>query len=455
MLKRMRAVVVAIALGAGTIVLATPPASALAAPDVSSVEVGPSPVVIEAKDGKPVTFTFVTDGATSGGFTLKRPGGSTFDVVAKKVDDLAGGKQKWQGSRTFDRSDAAGTWNVTATATSAEGTGKAGKDFRVEQVWETDLAGFGASPEPVDQGDTLVLAGRLLINGGDGWKPYKSQKVYIAFRAEGAAGYDRVASDYTDWRGRFSTGVKAERSGYWRAEYDGSAVAHKSVSESDQVDVRGKNADSRISGFGVTPDPADQGDDLTAFGSLRIGGSHGWDGLRGAKVELLFKADGSHSWRFVGDDRTDRDGRFRIGTTAERSGWFRAEFRGADGVKGSTSRAVHVTVQERQVPADTRIVKFNAYPEPVRYGRYVKNSGKLQIWDGDHWVAYDHVKVALYFKRAGHANWEYVKTTTTNGSGKFWTKVKAWHSGHWKIRFKGNGEAEATASRSDYVKVKK
>jgi hypothetical protein len=457
-LKRIRAVVVAMAMGAGALALVTPPASATAGkpagPDVSAVEVSSSPVVVESKDGKAVTFSFVVDGATGGGFTLKRPNGSTLDIEAKKVDD-AGGKQKWQGTRTFGRSDAPGTWNVTAKASSVVGTGQANKDFQVNQVWETDLAGFGASPEPVDKGDTLTLQGRLLLNGTEGWKPYNAQKVYIAFRAEGSAGYDRVAYDYTDSKGRFSAGVKADRTGWWRAEYDGSEVAHKATSDSDQVDVRQKTTGSRIAGFDVTPDPADQGARLSARGRLGLDTSHGWDGYGGQKVNLLFKPDGSRSWQFVAYDWTDRGGRFSIDAQAELSGWFRAEFDGAQGVKGSSSRSVYVTVNEPQVSADTRIIKFNAYPEPVKYGKYVKNTGKLQIWDGHHWTAYDHQKVGLYFKPAGQAKWEYVKTVSTNGSGDFWTKVKDWHSGSWKITFKGNGESNASSSRSDYVRVKK
>ncbi|GAA3799263.1 hypothetical protein GCM10022226_18310 [Sphaerisporangium flaviroseum] len=446
------------AMGAGALTLVTSPASAgaaLAAPDVSSVEVSPSPVVVENKDGKSVTFSFVVDGATSGGFTLRRPNGSHTSFDAKKVEDLSGGKQKWQGTRTFGRSDAPGDWKVTAKATSVVGTGTASKNFQVKQVWETDLAGFGASPEPIDQGDTLTLRGRLLINSTDGWRSYKGQKVYIAFRAEGSSGYKRVDYDYTDWKGRFSAGVKAEGDGWWRAEYDGSSVAHKSVSDSDQVDVLRKSTSSRIVGFDVAPDPADQGDELTARGRLQIDTSHGWDGIRGRKVNLLFKPDGSRSWQFVAYDWTGRGGWFSIDAQAEKSGWYRAEFRGSKGVKGTSSRAVYVTVKQPPAPADTRIIKFNAYPEPVKYGKYVKNKGKLQIWDGDHWTSYDHKKVALYFKRAGHSNWEYVKTVRTNGSGNFWTQVKAWHSGYWKIRFKGNDEAESSASRSDYVKVKK
>lgn len=457
MLKRIRAVVVAVAMGAGALALVTPQASATAgaqaAPEVSSVEVNPSPVVVESKDGRPVTFSFLTDGATTAGLKLKRPDGSALDVDAKKVGEPSGGKQKWQGTRTFGRSDASGKWNVTASATSVVGTGKADRDFQVKQVWETDLVGFGASPEPIDRGDTLTLSGRLLINSNDGWKPYKGQKVYIAFRARGASGYQRVAYHYTDSRGRFSAGVKAQRTGWWRAEYNGSDVAHKTVSDSDQVDVRRKTAASRISGFDVAPNPAVQGGRLTASGRLQIG-YHGWNGLRGQKVNLLFKPNGSHSWQFVAYDFTDRGGRFAINAEAELSGWYRAEYHGARGVAGTSSRAVYVTVNKPPARAHTRIIKFNAYPEPVKYGKYVKNAGKLQIWDGDHWAAYDHQKVALYFKRAGHTKWEYVKTVATNGSGSFWTKVKDWNSGYWKVHFKGDSEAKASTSRVDYVRVK-
>ncbi|WP_248962743.1 hypothetical protein [Sphaerisporangium perillae] len=458
MLQRIRAVVMAMAMGTGALALVATPASATAvaqaAPTVSSVEVSPSPVVVDGKDGKQVTLKFAVDGATTGGFTLKRPDGSTVDVEAKKVGD-ADGKQQWQGTRTFTRSDAPGRWNVTAKASSAVGTGKADKDFLVKQVWETDLAGFGASPEPIDKGDTLTLQGRLLINSTGGWKAYRGQKIFIAFRAEGSSGYERVASDHTDWRGRFSVGVKAERSGWWRAEYDGSSVALKSVSDSDQVDVRTRTTVSRITGFDVTPDPADQGDRLSARGRLDVDTSHGWDGSGGKKVDLLFKADGSSSWHVVGHDWTDRGGRFYIGTEAEQSGWFRAVFRGEPGVEGTSSRAVHVTVQEVVEPADTRIIRYNAYPEPVKYGKYVKSKGKLQVWDGDHWVAYDHVKVALYFKQAGHSKWEYVKTVKTSSAGAFYAKVKAWHSGYWKITFKGDDETNASSSRVDYVRVKR
>ncbi|MET8144455.1 hypothetical protein ABZU32_29465 [Sphaerisporangium sp. NPDC005288] len=349
MLQRIRAIVVTMALGAGALALVSTPASATAqaAPTVTSVDVSPSTVVVYDKDGKAVTFSFLVDGATTGGFTLKRPDGSTVDVEAKKVGD-SDGKQKWQGTRTFTRSDASGRWSVTAKATSVVGTGTASESFRVLQIWHTHLSDFRIGPDPADEGDRLVARGRLSV----------------------------------------------ER-------------------------------------------------------------ASGWDGSRGKKVDLLFKADGSRRWKVVGHDWTDRGGRFWISTEAVESGWFRAAFDGAPGVRGTSSRPEHVTVHKVVKPAATRVVRFNASPEPVKYGRYLTNRGTLQVWDGDHWTAYDHTKVALYFKRAHHSKWEYVKTVGTNGAGAFSTKVKAWHSGYWKVVFKGGDDTKSSTSKADYVKVKR
>ncbi|WP_203987367.1 hypothetical protein [Sphaerisporangium rufum] len=309
-------------------------------------EVDPPVVVVDDADGTRVTFTFeVEGGATTAGITLRGPDGSRVDVAAAKTGE-EGGEQKWAGARTFTRADAAGRWKVTSKATSVVGTAIGERWFQVRQVRDTDIRGFNASPEPVRRGGTLTLDGRLVIDGSGGWHAYPRQKVHIAFRARGAAGYERVARAYTDGRGHFTARVTAKAAGWWRAEYDGSSRAHKAVSDSDQVDVRRGRADSRI-------------------------------------------------------------------------------------------------------------IRFNASPEPVKYGRYVTARGVLQVREHGSWASNGYEKVALYFKRSGRSTWEYVKTTTTGRSGAFLAKVKAWHSGHWQVRFAGDRAAGPAASYADHVKVRR
>ncbi|HEY9523867.1 MAG TPA: hypothetical protein VIR33_11560 [Thermopolyspora sp.] len=138
---------------------------------------------------------------------------------------------------------------------------------------------------------------------------------------------------------------------------------------------------------------------------------------------------------------------------ADVTGWWRAIYHGARGVEGSISRGDHVEVVEPMTKADTRLTRFNAHPEPVRLGRHVRADGKLRIWDDDHWAAYDHQKVALYFKPAGSHKWQYVETTWTSASGYYHFSVRDWRSGWWRAIYAGNDESKGSVSHRDYVRV--
>lgn len=172
-------------------------------------------------------------------------------------------------------------------------------------------------------------------------------------------------------------------------------------------------------------------------------------------MAITFRADGSDRWEYVTSDVTSRSGRFWASTSAQTSGWWRAEFRGASGIRGSVSDGDWVRVnQPPPSKADSRLIKFNAYPEPVKRGKYLKFKGKLQIDDDGFWEGYQG-KVRLYFKPKGADSYQYVKSTWSTGSGNLYTKVKAWKSGYWKFVFRGDGDAYGDTSRRDYVRVKR
>jgi hypothetical protein len=460
MLKRIHAVVAAAAMGTAALVAvpvaASASAGALTAPSISAVEVNPSPVVVTSKDKVTATFSFVTDNtATSAEAYTKPPGPGVETALTLAKTDLGSGKAKWSATRDFDRTSKPGTWNFRVYAKNADGDKNDAKGFEVRQVWETDFADFGASPGTVNRGEDVTLAGKLLVNSTDGWKALGGAKVYIAFRPLGGS-WSRVASADTRGDGRFWVKSRADSTGWWRAEYEGSAVTNPTTSDSDRVDVRERTLSTRINGFDASPEPVNKGDKITVSGDLQIeGGRDGWRGYSGQKVNILFKPEGSGSWQYVTSDWTDRHGGFGADVTADTSGWWRAEYPGARGVDGSTSRGDWVSVNEPQPPAATRVTRFNAYPEPVKYGKFVYFKGKLQIWDGDSWAAYDGQKVGLFFKAAGSHKWEYVKTIWTDGKGRISGKVRDWHSGWWKVSFGGNSEAAGSAGRLDYVRVKK
>lgn len=441
MLKRIHAAIAAVALGGAVLVSLPATAGAATAAGPSDLAVSPAPVVVS--DGAGTTATFTYKASEKGTARLVDRDGK-----ATALDPGPAGTGAYSAKYGFTFKDEPGAWKLEVTA----GGQTATKQFEVH--WVTDLD-FGASPDVVDQGGLTRLTGRLAYKEGDSWKEYDGQQVFIAFKPVGGS-YSRVGSVTTDDHGRFAVTQKVTRSGWWRAEFAGATDTEPTTSDSDRVDVRAPSRATRVTGFDASPEPVDAGDTLRLSGRLEIAG-HFWSGYAGQRVRILFKPDGGYRWQYVTSDWTDGHGRFDARVTARASGWWRAEFAGAEGVTRSSSGSDYVSVRvPRPIPrpsAATRVIKFNAAPEPVRYGRYLTFRGALQVWD-DGWEGYGHRKVSLWFKKAG-GHWTYVKTLTTNGSGKFWAKSKATRSGSWKVVFAGDDDAHRSSSRSDWVRVKR
>ncbi|GAA3089332.1 hypothetical protein [Streptosporangium carneum] len=456
MVKRIRVAVVA-ALGVATLV-AGPVTTASAGttkadPAVTDVSVTPNPVEVKGAETVKVTFTAETSGDASAVTGWIKPSlGVETEFRLARSDDLGSGKARWKYTKDVNRQFAAGKWTFRAVTAN---TAPKSADFTVKQVFETDFDDIAATPSTVDEGGRITLSGVLRQNGANGWAPLANARVHLAFRPLGGS-YDRLpGSVETNGQGRFWLRAKAFRTGHWRAEYDGSSTTLGARSETDRVDVRGAVRHSRIVDFGAGPDPVDQGDRIGVGGRLQVDTGHGWQGHRGRKVFILFRADGESRWNDVATDRTDAQGRFGVDVTATRSGDWRAEFDGADGVEGASSVADHVTVRKpapEPERGDSRITRFNASPEPGRYGRYLRFGGTLQVRDDDGWEGYG-AKVGLYFKPKGSHKWQYVKTVRAAESGRVLTRARTYGSGYWKFVFKGDDDFYGDSSASDYVRV--
>lgn len=450
MLQRIRVAALALVVGAGTLVLAPTAATAAQAPVLTRVRISPGSTIDVTSGAVKATFSFSTKGADKAELQLKPPGDVSVGTPITLTSTKRGDWTRWSGTKSFDSSNA-GKWSWLAIA-HGDGSPSRGGTFEVvvKKPVETSIPDFDARPDRADRGERIRVYGRLLAGG----EAYGDQNVAITFRARGSSSYRTVATVKTRDSGRFSATVRAWQTGWWRAEFAATGAAKGSVSDSDRVDVRRHDRRSWISGFNARPEPVDQGDRLSFSGTLRVE-DHGR--VSGQRVAIYFRAENSARWRYVTSDVTDRHGRFWDSATARTSGWWRAEYAGARGVRGSDSYADWVTVTVPPPPpekADTRLTKFNAYPEPVKRGRYVRFTGKLQIDDEGTWEGY-RGKVRLYFKPSGSHKWHYVKTTKSNGSGRLYTKVKAWNSGRWRFVFAGDEDAYGDTSHSDYVRVKR
>lgn len=246
----------------------------------------------------------------------------------------------------------------------------------------------------------------------------------------------------------------ADRAGTWR--FAATATKHhRSVTVTRPFQVRHAKA-HRVTGLDLraTPDAVARGGKVTLSGTLKYLDGRGWKGYAGRRVHISFKPAGGGSYSRVTSTTTDRRGQFRVTERVLRAGWWRAEYAGAPGVRGSASSPAYVKLRVPKPPAATRIVKFDASPTVVKQGRSVSFRGTLQRWDHG-WRGYGHQQVTLWFKQAGSRHWTYVKSTKTNGLGHIHTTTKAWRSGTWRVVFDGNRSAKRSVSSGDYVTVRR
>ncbi|MBF8194126.1 hypothetical protein ITP53_52350 [Nonomuraea sp. K274] len=447
MLQRTRVAALAIVLGAGVLTLAPAAATAAQAPSISAVTISPKSPIVVFDNAVSATFTFTTKAAGKAELQLKPPGTSVVTPIELTPAPF-GEWTKWTGTKSFAAGDA-GRWSFLTIA-HGEGERSANGTFEVAKALGTRITGLNADPDRVGRGDSIKVSGRLLADG----RGYGGQSVAITFRAAGSDAYREVAKVTTGRGGGFAATVRANATGWWRAEYAATATARASVSDSDRVDVRRGKLGSRITGFDARPGRVDKGDRLTFIGALRV---EDRGGAYGQRVVVSFKPDGSSRWQNVTSDVTGRDGRFFASARAETSGWWRAGYAGNRGVNGSFSQADWIRVDQPAPPpekADTRVIKFNAYPEPIKRGRYLGLSGRLQVDDEGSWEGYSG-KVRLYFKPLGSKKWQYVKSTRSSDSGRLFTKARAWGSGHWRFVFAGDDDTYGDTSGRDYVRVRR
>ncbi|NUO99171.1 MAG: hypothetical protein HOW59_14695 [Nonomuraea sp.] len=173
------------------------------------------------------------------------------------------------------------------------------------------------------------------------------QKVTLSVAPEGEYRTFR-AKDVKDLEGwRFAVSFSDnDFSGKWKA----TAVAfdkdnHQLATDSAffNVDVQKGKADTRISRFEASPYKVRKGKSIYFSGRLQVD-DEGWEGVRGEKVSIYYRASGNSGWKWVASANTKWSGKFYAKTRAWKSGTFKAVYGGNDELNGSESRRDYVKV---------------------------------------------------------------------------------------------------------------
>ncbi|MBC6458899.1 hypothetical protein [Actinomadura sp. HBU206391] len=98
----------------------------------------------------------------------------------------------------------------------------------------------------------------------------------------------------------------------------------------------------------------------------------------------------------------------------------------------------------------TKIVGFDADPSRVHKGGRLKLRGTLRSRSG-HEKGLGHQRVHVYFRPNNSHGWRHIDSTETRSNGSFSTRVRAYQSGTWSVRFTSGRLGDSKAD--DFVKV--
>lgn len=145
-----------------------------------------------------------------------------------------------QASTGFVDNNAAATWDL-GTLVSANDYDYIHRDaattFKVQRHSKLTV---NASPEPVKEGGTLTVTGKLSrANWEDNkYHGYTNQPVKLQFRKKGSDTYTTVKTITTDSTGNLRTTVQASTDGYFRYSFAGTATTPAVKAAGDFVDVQ-------------------------------------------------------------------------------------------------------------------------------------------------------------------------------------------------------------------------
>ncbi|MBO2449246.1 carboxypeptidase regulatory-like domain-containing protein [Actinomadura barringtoniae] len=306
-------------------------------------------------------------------------------------------------------------------------------------------------PARVDAGSAQTFTGGLEWQGSDGWHPAAQTRVWIQQCLDANCTSVRQESGYTGADGRFAISAKVYAWGTWSALSGGPSFHefYQQVASGRQdIDVRYPTA---IKGFDVTTEPAPLGGYAHfRMQILRKGAT--WQGYPSHQAVLFFRPKGSKTWI-----------RTKSGATSDSRGYADAWVR----VPGDGDWQARVLSTAESMPSTsgtdyvdaryaTRMVWFNAAPEPVRKGRKITLSGALAyVKPGNPLMpGLSKRKVRFYFRDAKTKKWSYLGSDVTDSMGEFKRQFVAKRDGTWRVYFAGEANFLKSFGKDDYVDVR-
>lgn len=205
-----------------------------------------------------------------------------------------------------------------------------------------------------------------------------------------------------------------------------------------------------VIGFNATPEPVAYTGTITGSGRIVVVKADGTTTpAKYAPFRLQYSPD-KKTWGNKSPlTSTDEQGRFTATGTAYHDGYWRVAVQGGTYSDYAATAGPSDYVDVRYL---TRILDYNAAPEPVRKGGTVTVQGMLYRYT-DKWHHFVQQKTYFYFRPKGSTKWTYLGSTRGDRNGFFRKRFQATKDGTWRAYYPGSA-AYAKVYRDDYVDVR-
>ncbi|MFD8153763.1 MULTISPECIES: hypothetical protein [unclassified Streptomyces] len=236
--------------------------TAVAAVPAAAAEGGASFTRVQVNGGKPIVIGVSKEVAAPASFRMSttrewkwpavflyRSGGDDRLWHAIETSDchrVSSGVCDFDETMYFDpsvwdmRNSEAGAWKVGAEVYFQGGGGDVDDEGLTVHVKRNSRLSVNASPEPVAEGGTLTVTGKVTRADWETrrYASYGGRLVSLQFKPAGAASYTTVKKVYANGSGDLRTTVKASTTGTWRWAYYGNTTTGPSTSSGDSVVVQ-------------------------------------------------------------------------------------------------------------------------------------------------------------------------------------------------------------------------
>ncbi|MFI0448267.1 hypothetical protein [Actinomadura sp. 6N118] len=298
--------------------------------------------------------------------------------------------------------------------------------------------------KPTVVGQPIIVTGTLERKSSTGeWVPLVGGHVQL----RDGSGQKLITAQYTPRKGTFHLKARAQAKMVLVYEPYGESFVPTRLNLPDEGAFALRYR-PRLTNLAVTPRPVGHGARLNVRGRvLRQGVDGSAEIAPGARVEAQFSTD-KRTWRTRSAGTADAKGDFKLAPVADRDGYWRVIVDDPHRYLPGPSAPTFVDVRHR-----TAFTSFNASPEPVKKGRTLTISGKLNRHVGS-WRPGPGAKVYVYFKANGTSQWIRMAVVKTGRDGSFRKGFKASRDGTWQAAYKGGTAYLGVWSTTDHVDVR-